>query len=76
MLEHVAKIPLVVAGTNDTHNSVSHRRNKNSDEAHDSVSHDENSNKSLNARSYNENSASTNDSFRKFSGSYLNRGAM
>ena len=39
MLEHVAQTPLVLAGTYDTHYSVIHRRNKNTD----ARSHDQNS---------------------------------
>ena len=74
MLEHVAQISLSVAGTYDTHNSVSHGRNENSDEAHNSVSHDEISSKNLNARSHDEDLASANDSFRRFLGSYSNHG--
>ena len=75
MLERVAQIPLVVAGTYNTHNLVSHGRNNNSDEAHDSVSHVENSNKNSDARLHNENLASANSIFWRFSLWYLNRGA-
>ena len=57
VLERVAQTPLVLAGTYDTHDSVSHRRNEKSD-----------------TRSQDWNLASTNNSFCRFLGSYLNRG--
>ena len=38
MLEHVVQIPLLVAGTYDTYDSVSHETNKN----YDARSHDRN----------------------------------
>ena len=56
--------PLVLA-TYDTRDSVSH--------GSDEMSHGRNEN--LDARSYNQNSARANNSFRRFLGSYLNRGA-
>ena len=58
VLERVAQTTVVLAGTYDTHDSMTHGSERNS-----------------NARSHNEDSASANNSFWRFSGSYLNHGA-